>query len=694
MKRQHKRRARSTPPSPDKPDGHPRRNYARWRAATLTLVYVLFAIHMVHWKLSGQTLAPLELNEVMYTLEMGIITAGFLFMCFLLLGTLIFGRFFCSWACHIIALQDLCAWILRKFGIRRKPIRSRLLLLVPPLTAFYMFIWPQILRTWRNRAFPEFHFRTDVEGWASFATTDFWRNLPGPWVILLTFVVCGFIIVYLLGSRTFCTYVCPYGAIFGLADRFAPGRIRVSNACQQCATCTAACTSGVRVHEEVNRHGMIVNPACLKDFDCVGACPQKALHYSFGKPSLFKSFKSGGRFGRLPYDYSLIEDIWIGAVFLAVVFIFRGLYGAVPFLMALALGTIIAYVSVPAGRLYRCSEVKLASFSLKTSGRLRPSGYAFAASFVLLVLFVGHSAFIRYHEFSGLRLASVAHSAADPEQGRAAAQSALPHLSFADRRGLFTNERVERSLMEVSLQLSQHDTVEHYAQRLLERHPADAHARFVLGQSYAANGQFVEAERQLRAVIAQYGNAPYPVQHILASAHQALGGLFVRQGEYAAAAGELRAAIELDPRRPAVHAELGSVLAELGQFEAAIESLQEAARLDPNVADTHYNLGTILGHLRRFQEAVPCYGRALELAPDNALIHNNLGFALLRLGELERSQEHLERAITIEPNNSDAHFNLANVFALQGRPDQANEHYHIAADLDPRYAEILRNSSK
>ena len=66
----------------------PRRNYARWRALSLSLVYVVFALHILHWKTSGKTLAPLELNEVMYTLELGIITAGFLFMCFLVLGSL------------------------------------------------------------------------------------------------------------------------------------------------------------------------------------------------------------------------------------------------------------------------------------------------------------------------------------------------------------------------------------------------------------------------------------------------------------------------------------------------------------------------------------------------------------------------------------------------------------------------------
>ena len=109
-----------------------RANYSRWRAGTLTLVYLLVAAHIAHWRITGKTLAPLELNEVMYTLELGIVTAGFIFMVVAAFSVAIFGRFFCSWGCHILALEDLCAWLLKKLRIRPKPIRSRMLLFVPP----------------------------------------------------------------------------------------------------------------------------------------------------------------------------------------------------------------------------------------------------------------------------------------------------------------------------------------------------------------------------------------------------------------------------------------------------------------------------------------------------------------------------------------------------------------------------------
>ncbi|MBK7240979.1 MAG: 4Fe-4S binding protein [Flavobacteriales bacterium] len=87
------------------------RSFEKWRIATLIGVHVLFIAHFVHWKIRGRTLAPLEFNEVMYTIHQGIVTAGFILMALVMVATSIFGRFFCSWGCHILALQDSCGWL-------------------------------------------------------------------------------------------------------------------------------------------------------------------------------------------------------------------------------------------------------------------------------------------------------------------------------------------------------------------------------------------------------------------------------------------------------------------------------------------------------------------------------------------------------------------------------------------------------
>ena len=76
-------------------------HYGRWRAATLILVHVLIGLHIAHWLVAGRSLAPLEFNEVMHTLELGLVTAGFLLMASAVLATAVFGRFFCGWACHL-----------------------------------------------------------------------------------------------------------------------------------------------------------------------------------------------------------------------------------------------------------------------------------------------------------------------------------------------------------------------------------------------------------------------------------------------------------------------------------------------------------------------------------------------------------------------------------------------------------------
>jgi tetratricopeptide (TPR) repeat protein/ferredoxin len=673
----------------------PRRSFHRWRALSLSLVYIVFGAHIIHWKVSGKTLAPLELNEVMYTLELGIITAGFLFMCALVLGSLIFGRFFCSWACHIMVLQDLCAWLLRKLRIRQKPIRSRLLLFVPPLTACYMFLWPQIVRTWQARTFPEFHLRTDAEGWASFATTNFWRNLPSAPIIILTFVVCGFIIVYLLGSRSFCTYVCPYGAIFGLADRFSPGRIRANlDKCRQCGTCTATCTTGIRVHEEVKTQGMVVNPACLKDLDCISACPQGALSYGFTKPALFKSYRIG-RFG-LPYQFSLAEDVLMAFIFLAVLLSFRGLYSRIPFLLSLALGGIVAVLTVKTVRLFFRPEVKLATMRLKLGGRITLAGYLYVLCFSLLSALVVHSAFVRFHEFNGLKQAMTFDPAAAGDDAGSLARKAYTHLTTADRWGLFRNERVERNALKMAAHLREYDAVEAYAARLLERNAFDASARLQLGQALAARNDttkndMAEAARAFSTIIEQWHGAEGEPPSALAVAHQALGGLFAQRGNFEMAARNLLESRKLDPTRATVHAELGSVLAEMGRLGEAQAALEEAVRIDPALGGAQYNLGAILAHQGRFDEAIACYERALDVSPDEADTHTNLGFALIQTGQIDRARQHLERALSLDPKHAAAHFNLGNVLASQNQMEEATRHLAIAARLDPRYARFLKD---
>src|ERR1043165_3614401 len=99
------------------------------RAAVLIGVNLLMAAHIVLWAAFGmrRTLSPVEPSEARFALDRGVVNAGLVFFVLAILSTLIFGRWFCGWACHIVSLQDLCAWVMKKAGVRPKPFRSRLL---------------------------------------------------------------------------------------------------------------------------------------------------------------------------------------------------------------------------------------------------------------------------------------------------------------------------------------------------------------------------------------------------------------------------------------------------------------------------------------------------------------------------------------------------------------------------------------
>ena len=119
---------------------------SKWRAAVLISVHAVIAAHITYFLVAGRTLSPIEPSESMYTLELGYVNCGFIFFAIALGTTLVFGRFFCGWACHIVALQDLCAWLMKKAGVRPRPFRARLLALAPLTLALYMFVWPTALR--------------------------------------------------------------------------------------------------------------------------------------------------------------------------------------------------------------------------------------------------------------------------------------------------------------------------------------------------------------------------------------------------------------------------------------------------------------------------------------------------------------------------------------------------------------------
>ena len=335
--------------------------------------------HVVQWLLMGSTLAPIEPSESIQTVREGVITVGAIFFLLAIGSTAVLGRFFCGWGCHVILLQDWCGRLLARIGLRPKPFRARLLRWVPLGLALYMFAWPVahrfLVAPWTGGAAP-------WPGWSWEVTTDhFWETFPGLLMAVPFLLVCGFLTVYLLGMKGYCTYACPYGGVFAPADLVAPVRIRVTDACEHCGHCTAACTSNVRVHEEVAAFGMVVDPGCMKCLDCVDACPNDALHVGFGRPAIAvtaeeraSAIDSGAV--RPRHDLSWSEEIAVLVIGIGFLLAIRGLY-SLPLLFAGGVAVCGTWTVWKAWRTLRDRDVSFHRVALRRGGRFRPAGVAF-----------------------------------------------------------------------------------------------------------------------------------------------------------------------------------------------------------------------------------------------------------------------------------------------------------------------------
>jgi len=567
---------------------------SRWRALALVLVHVLVAVHVAHWLRAGETLSPLEPSEAMEFFKHDLVNAGFVFFGLAILSTLVLGRWFCGWACHLVALQDLCLVLLKRAGIRPKPLRSRLLGFVPALAALYMFVWPLAYRLWVG----------DAPGPYAVALTkqDFWGTFP-PWpVALVTFAVCGFAIVYFLGAKGFCTYACPYGAFFGWADRLALGRIRVTDACEGCGHCTATCTSNVIVHEEVRTHGMVVDPGCMKCLDCVSVCPKEALYFGFGRPALGLAARPAQR---EKASASWGEEAVLALAFAAAFLVYRGLYGVIPFLLALGLAGILAVCAGAGLALVRLPSARFLGFGLKAAGRPTRAGWIFAALLGIALLVSLHSAWIQWN---------VGRAGRTFEALRGAREAFLTDpglvLEPAERA------RAERGALSARLAL-RHGLLRPPEQRLQ------------LAWLALLAGSEEDFERELAAVAGSVAD-PAALHYDLARFHEA-------RGRPERAAAELEAALAARPSAAAFD-RLARLHFGAGRGEEALATFERALQAFPDSADLHFNRGVVLGVLSRRGEAVEAFRKVSELAPERLDALENLAGLLESLGRVEEAR--------------------------------------------------------
>ncbi|MEE9391558.1 MAG: tetratricopeptide repeat protein [Planctomycetota bacterium] len=642
----------------------------RRRAWVLVGIHVVAFIHILWWKLSDEapTVSPVEPSEGMYTLASGAINAGAILMLLSLASVLVVGRFFCGWACHLVAIQDGAAWLLRKIGIRPRPLRSKALMWVPLGAGIFLFGMPLFARMWRGLGLPEFS--------NGLMRADFWETFPGLWLSILTFLICGFGMVYLLGAKGFCTYACPYGGLFGVVDKLATGRIRVNDDCKACGHCSAICTSNVAIADEVKRFGMVVDPGCMKCMDCVSVCPENALRFGFGAPAL--GAKSKRKAKRIS-DFKFAEELALVCVFTVAMLILRGfpseffpwagrLYGNLPLLFALGLAILAAFVALFSFRLLSRRDLEFQSWTLKDAGKLRLPGILFGTFALLYGAFLAHSAWYQYHMFradyaffqiSTDELASRPKGQSISEVDREHIDTARRYFERADDIRLFPDLRPASRLG--GLSAAEHkfaDAAKHF-KRALEINPDFKPGYHELFLMQVAAGQPEKAADTMEKA------------HELDSRNETilrrLADAQLKVNRYESAQTSLESLLALAPDDASVRAELGSLLLRGARAEEGAEHLRRAVLADPKQFGAASNLGAwYLFKKKDAAAAIPWLQKAVAARPMNIDVRHRLEEALIRNQQrdearqlMDDTQDVLREESERNPNNADIVFTLA-----------------------------------
>ncbi|MCW5958617.1 MAG: 4Fe-4S binding protein [Pyrinomonadaceae bacterium] len=585
---------------------------AKWRAGVLITLNLLMIIHIVQWAMTGSTVSPIEPSESMYTLQDGAVNAGFIFFTAAIIATLIFGRFVCGWACHIVALQDLCGWFLKKIGLTPKPFRSRLLIFVPLIVALYMFVYPTVARFFLKPAaepiFPQFT--------NHIITTDFWATFPPAYVAIPFLFICGFMTVYFLGQKGFCTYACPYGGFFAVADKVAPGKIRVTDACNQCGHCTAVCTSNVLVHAEVKEYGMVVDQGCMKCMDCVSVCPNDALYFGFGKPAVGtkQTIKKN-------YSLTLAEDIGAAVVFAAAFFAVWDAYQLVPMLMALGVASVSTFLAVKTWKTLRSKDAAFYKYKLRSAGRIQNAGWAFLAFSVAWIGLNFHSGFVRYYEAGGnaayervLIPDELALAEADPKRW------ITPEMQTEIDRGIDRYERAfDFALFTNVHALPKYAWLEYLsgdstrAVELLERAAKNQSGQQRALSLYYRGAILNRIDRPKEALTDLETAAAEAPDLVLA--HEEKGEAFWRLGRKLEAVGAWRDALKLNPAMPLANNFLSGAAENMDQQETARLYKTVADKYTPNDPYFHWVLAKRLENLGMKQLADAHFEKSSNLAP-------------------------------------------------------------------------------
>ena len=166
----------------------------------------------------------------------------------------------------------------------------------------------------------------------------------------------------------------------------------------------------------------------------------------------------------------------------------------------------------------------------------------------------------------------------------------------------------------------------------------------------------------------------------------ALGNLYYRRGDMAAAEQFFQSALTLAPDVPEVYNNLGVLYAHRGAYDRAVTALEKALELEPGNAVTEYNLAFSLQALDRNDQALDHYRNALALGDHQASTPANMAIAYYETGQMAQAAEAARQALATGEEQALAYAVLGAVALAGQQPETALPPLYHALILDAGYS--------
>jgi len=256
----------------------------RWvRIGMMLLAFVLFGMEIIFPMHPSPMCAVTKL--FMFKILFGSFIAIFLAMFLAIFVPSLIGRkLFCGWVCPLGAFQELVNKIPFKYKWKQFNFTAfnavRFSLLIMFFLTFFA-VKSQILDLGVEvGANPADRMWIIYSAFSLYDPINYFEFLHWAVDLKLIIMMALLVIVSLFLYRPFCYAVCPIGALAWLAEKIAPGRIRVDRSkCTECGLCEVA--SPCPTIRPLRLGTAKVLPDCTSCGECIRSCPEKAISFKF-----------------------------------------------------------------------------------------------------------------------------------------------------------------------------------------------------------------------------------------------------------------------------------------------------------------------------------------------------------------------------------------------------------------------------